>query len=139
MIQTFPDSFVWVGSKTDMEQMIGNAVPVKLAEFVATALTDYIQSVNQIEYAPGFYSWLTTEKSYSERVAKDILSRNKRAERLIPSHGVVDDYYMFTLEQQPKFQELPGAVRSQIKKAVQLLAEYYDWMNCSQMKMAEVG
>ncbi|MFM6530546.1 MAG: DNA cytosine methyltransferase, partial [Dolichospermum sp.] len=29
-IQTFPDNFIFVGSKTDLEQMIGNAVPVKL-------------------------------------------------------------------------------------------------------------
>lgn len=35
LIQTFPSSFEWVGSKTDIEQMIGNAVPVKLAEYVA--------------------------------------------------------------------------------------------------------
>lgn len=37
-IQTFPDDFVFTGSKTDVEQMIGNAVPVKLAEFVAETL-----------------------------------------------------------------------------------------------------
>lgn len=35
LIQTFPASFEWIGSKTDVEQMIGNAVPVKLAEYVA--------------------------------------------------------------------------------------------------------
>lgn len=34
-IQTFPKDFKWVGSKTDVEQMIGNAVPVNLAQFVA--------------------------------------------------------------------------------------------------------
>lgn len=42
-IQTFPKSFKFVGNKTDIEQMIGNAVPVKLAEFVATALQHYIE------------------------------------------------------------------------------------------------
>ena len=47
MIQTFPDTFHWEGSKTDMEQMIGNAVPVKLAEFVARALLAYIEEVQQ--------------------------------------------------------------------------------------------
>lgn len=36
LIQTFPSDFVWVGSKTDVEQMIGNAVPVKLAQYVAS-------------------------------------------------------------------------------------------------------
>ena len=35
LIQTFPKNFVWVGSKTDVEQMIGNAVPVNLAQYVA--------------------------------------------------------------------------------------------------------
>ena len=38
MIQTFPSSFKWVECKTEAEQMIGNAAPVKLAEFVARAL-----------------------------------------------------------------------------------------------------
>lgn len=35
LIQTFPIDFKWDGTKTDIEQMIGNAVPVNLAEFVA--------------------------------------------------------------------------------------------------------
>lgn len=34
-IQTFPHDWVWHGCKTDVEQMIGNAVPVQLARFVA--------------------------------------------------------------------------------------------------------
>ena len=43
-IQTFPRSFKFVGSKTDVEQMIGNAVPVNLGTFVATAITKYLAS-----------------------------------------------------------------------------------------------
>lgn len=35
LIQTFPKSFKWIGNKTDVEQMIGNAVPVNLARYVA--------------------------------------------------------------------------------------------------------
>lgn len=35
LVQTFPKDFKWVGSKTDVEQMIGNAVPVNLAQYVA--------------------------------------------------------------------------------------------------------
>lgn len=34
-IQTFPESFEFLGSKTNVEQMIGNAVPVNLGLFVA--------------------------------------------------------------------------------------------------------
>ena len=42
-IQTFPKSFIFNGSKTNLEQIIGNAVPVKLGEFVALALKEYIK------------------------------------------------------------------------------------------------
>lgn len=35
LIQTFPESFEFVGSKSEIEQQIGNAVPVKMAEYVA--------------------------------------------------------------------------------------------------------
>ena len=41
-IQTFPKSFIWEGSKTNLNQMIGNAVPVKLAEYIANCLKEYI-------------------------------------------------------------------------------------------------
>ena len=41
-IQTFPEWFKFLGTKTDLEQLIGNAVPVKLAEFVGQALRKYI-------------------------------------------------------------------------------------------------
>jgi len=39
-IQTFPDDFKLVGTKTDVEQMIGNAVPVNLARYVAMAVKE---------------------------------------------------------------------------------------------------
>lgn len=35
MIQTFPEDFDLEGNKSDIEQIIGNAVPIKLAEYVA--------------------------------------------------------------------------------------------------------
>ena len=40
-IQTFPTDFIFEGTKSNLEQMIGNAVPVKLAEFVAKSILDY--------------------------------------------------------------------------------------------------
>lgn len=46
-IQTFPDNFVLDGNKTDVEQAIGNAVPVKLAEFVAQRIVDYSQKESE--------------------------------------------------------------------------------------------
>lgn len=43
-IQTFPKDFQWTGTKTDLEQMIGNAVPVHLAKFVAEAIQTYLSA-----------------------------------------------------------------------------------------------
>ena len=43
-IQTFPENFVWKGTKTEKEQMIGNAVPVRLAKFVAYCIKEFLES-----------------------------------------------------------------------------------------------
>ncbi len=43
-IQTFPKNFKFIGTKTNIEQMIGNAVPVNLAEFVAKAIIEFKSS-----------------------------------------------------------------------------------------------
>lgn len=51
MIQTFPESFSFKGTKTDVEQMIGNAVPVNLGRFVADAIFRY-SGEERIEYTP---------------------------------------------------------------------------------------
>ena len=40
-LQTFPKDFKFIGGKSDLEQMIGNAVPVKLAECVANCINEY--------------------------------------------------------------------------------------------------
>lgn len=42
LIQTFPQNFVLFGGKSDMNTMIGNAVPVNLAKFVGDALLRFI-------------------------------------------------------------------------------------------------
>ena len=41
LIQTFPEKFKFLGTKTNLNQMIGNAVPVKLAEYVARAIAQH--------------------------------------------------------------------------------------------------
>ncbi|HEB27914.1 MAG TPA: DNA (cytosine-5-)-methyltransferase [Porticoccus sp.] len=40
-VQTFPETFQFSGTKTNLNQMIGNAVPVKMAEHVAKAIFRY--------------------------------------------------------------------------------------------------
>lgn len=40
-MQTFPEEFIFDENRTNTNQMIGNAVPVKLAEYVANAILEY--------------------------------------------------------------------------------------------------
>nr|WP_302807956.1 DNA cytosine methyltransferase [uncultured Adlercreutzia sp.] len=42
-IQTFPKEFEFFGGKSDINTMVGNAVPVNLAKYVASALAKYIK------------------------------------------------------------------------------------------------
>lgn len=59
LIQTFPQEWKMNGNKSDLEQIIGNAVPVKLAAFVGKAILRYCEtnglideSKNGADYSP---------------------------------------------------------------------------------------
>lgn len=41
LVQTFPENFNFSGTKTSIEQMIGNAVPVNLGKFISNAIAQY--------------------------------------------------------------------------------------------------
>ena len=43
-VQTFED-WKWDGAKTDKEQMIGNAVPVKMAQYIAGVIAAYLNRI----------------------------------------------------------------------------------------------
>lgn len=42
-LQTFPANFMFTGGKTDLEQQIGNAVPVRLATYVAGRILEFVR------------------------------------------------------------------------------------------------
>lgn len=121
LIQTFPATFKWCGNKTDMEQMIGNAVPVKLAEYVAAKLNDYIKSQEEVELnKDSFVGWLINAQNFTPRTASDTLSRVRRADRICRLDGVPNDFYCYSLQQKTEYVELSTSVRSQIKRALSL-------------------
>ena len=128
LVQTFPANFKWNGNKTDMEQMIGNAVPVKLAEFVAKALLYQIESNSSILEqhidCDSFYKWLLVTQPLSERVKKDTVSRLRRANSMCVVPPNPQAHYIFLLEQSEGFKMLTPTVRSQLKRAVSLYADY---------------
>lgn len=122
-IQTFPSDFTFdiVGlSKGDKEQMIGNAVPVLLGQYVASRIQEYIRGETTME---GFAAWLRENKQYSDRSISDVNSRLNRALKILPRE-TLDKYYITDLEEEPEFQSLSTSVRSQIKKAIQLKIAY---------------
>ena len=47
LIQTFPENFVFLGSKTAQEQMIGNAVPVHLGNYVGNCIQEYVTNITE--------------------------------------------------------------------------------------------
>jgi len=55
-IQTFPANFKFEGTKSNLEQMIGNAVPVKLAEYIARCILKFEKDLasNQLTQADKF-------------------------------------------------------------------------------------
>ncbi|MGP1576728.1 MAG: DNA cytosine methyltransferase [Treponema sp.] len=68
-IQTFPKDFIFEGTKTDLEQIIGNAVPVNLAKFVAQSLMEYIN--NPVFYSESLFNDLIIPSKYltKEKIA----------------------------------------------------------------------
>lgn len=140
LVQTFPPNFKWYGTKTDVELMVGNAVPVKLAEFVANALTHHIKNDTTVTYyvqsdmamqrdgaslvSEPFLEWLRDSQTMSERTQRDTLSRLKRADAICAIPSVPEAYYIFSLEQSEDYKALTPSVRSQLKRAVSLYSDY---------------
>ena len=123
-VQTFPEDFNWNGSKTDLEQIIGNAVPVNLAAFVAERIVDYQNEENEKGFEH-LRSWLITEKKMTAVSAKDVLSRINRVltmTEISTTESPVDVNYR--LAKNNTFNEISSSVKSQIKRAVTLYFEF---------------
>lgn len=128
LIQTFPENFKWIGSKTDIEQMIGNAVPVKLAEFVAKAVkTIFYPEAHKSTNSQTFMAWLQSTKQLKARSSNDVISRANRAQAINgPIDSLDEDCYVFLLERKEEFKAMSKTVQSQIKRALGLLFEFRD-------------
>lgn len=130
LIQTFPADFKWTGSKTDREQMIGNAVPVNLARYVAEAMLSHIDDRARARPAfpadsEAFASWLVAEKGMGARSAGDAVSRLSRADGILPlSSAQSPSVYLALLEETETFASLRTDVKSQLRRAVRLYAEF---------------
>lgn len=123
LIQTFPPNFVWDDSSASTEQMIGNAVPVKLAHYVATCLMRFINGDTDLHNLR-FIDWLKKEKTLSAEVAGDTLSRIGRARRILDFEDNDCETYLKKLNEENLFKGIVPSVRAQIRRAVRLYFEY---------------
>lgn len=57
-LQTFPKEFVFFGTKANLEQQIGNAVPVNLAAYVAGCILEFAKCSVQIPVQESLFSQL---------------------------------------------------------------------------------
>lgn len=123
LIQTFPQNFIWDDSSASTEQMIGNAVPVKLANYVATCLMRFIKGDTDLHNLR-FIDWLKKEKNLSAEVAGDTLSRIGRAKRILDFENSECESYLKNLNEENLFKNIVPSVRAQIRRAVRLYFEY---------------
>ncbi|NMM28784.1 MAG: DNA cytosine methyltransferase [Glaciimonas sp.] len=130
-LQTFPLNFKWLGTKTDKEQMIGNAVPVDLAKFVAKCIIEYeaklLPSGEEafMKNKEKFRKWLIATEGLTLRSTNDVVSRMNRASRLVDveSENDIEDI-VFKLGKQEEFKAFSMSVRSQLRRAVCLYRDF---------------
>lgn len=123
ILQTFPLDFIWDDSTSSTEQMIGNAVPVNLANYVATCLMRFINGDNDLHNLR-FIDWLKNEKKLSSEVAGDTLSRIGRAKRILDFDTYDCESYLKNLRQEASFENIVPSVQAQIRRAIRLYFEY---------------
>ena len=124
-IQTFPDTFTFPENVANTEQMIGNAVPVQLAAFVASCLSDFVKG-KQYPRDMQFIDWLKASKDFTPRAAGDIVSRIIRANKIVPIKQYKVSDYIGRLDNAESFKAINPAVQSQVKRAVRLYFEYLE-------------
>ena len=127
-IQTFPPDYIFNGNQAEIEQMIGNAVPVNLAAHVARALNSYI--ANDVSACTvAFSDWLSNVHGFTTLAIKDTISRIKRCNKIVLLEGANVTDYLLKLDEQEGFKTLSKSVRSQLKRAICLYYEYSHTVN----------
>lgn len=125
-IQTLPLSHSFEGTRTDIDTMVANAVPTKLAAHIARAIMEAEMSGSKGP-EDDFRTWLRETRDYTPRAAGDVLSRLRRVRRMLgEADDVVDvpEDALPRLRRTEEYGALSTSVRSQIKRAVELRQEW---------------
>lgn len=124
-VQTFESDFKFDGFDTWKDVMIANAVPVKLAFHVANAIKTH-ESIDVDSNEPAFRLWLADGAGFTPRTVSNVLSRMKRASKILGSSVEIWDLDVAIagLEKKSAFCDLQPSVRSQIRRAIRLRKEF---------------
>lgn len=123
LIQTFPYDFKWTEPMAATEQMIGNAVPVNLANYVARCLKEFIDK-GEKDNNDQFIKWLKEEHKLTIEEAGDIIYGTFCAGQILPFEDILYDSYLNTLGKQAVFSKLTDYHKLRIKRACKLYYEY---------------
>lgn len=124
-IQTFPKGIRFKCTNTMADEMVGNAVPVALAASIGRVIRDFEQMRGNERGLEDFREWLSTHHSFNDRSAGNVLSRLKRARKLLGGRRFRDPRdAAHELHKHAEYAELSCSVRSQLKRAVELYFEF---------------
>ncbi|MFT9397539.1 MAG: DNA cytosine methyltransferase [Bifidobacterium psychraerophilum] len=124
LLQTFPKDFDWKShSKTDIEQMIGNAVPIEMARRIGEALKLILSG--ESEKRQSFGEWLRTDKKDTDASARDVVSRLRRA-AIMTSKTDQNELDEDDILRAAEEEGMKPAVLSQVLRARNLWQEYIE-------------
>lgn len=126
-LQTFLPEFVFDKSLTpsEVDMMVANAVPVRLADVLADCIEDY-EVKREVSLEKEFRAWLRETQCYTDRSAGNVISRLKRLRKLIGPvtlfHETLDAVH--ALDKIPEFLRFSSSVKSQLRRAIYLRSEF---------------
>ncbi|MDH7784155.1 DNA (cytosine-5)-methyltransferase 1 [Ochrobactrum sp. 19YEA23] len=126
-LQGFPADWSWMGrSKHERMKLIANAVPVSLAEAIGKAILDRETGESIPAIQGNFVGWLM-RRGQSNAVARNAKAHFVKARKLLGGRTFRDvRLEILALEELPEFDVLDRKVKSNIRAAVRLYAEYLE-------------
>lgn len=126
-IQMFPPDYKWSSQSQDNDQMVGNAVPVGLAEYVGMCLRKFLEGSDQ-GVPLTFVEWQRKFKRLKVDAACDNLSRYRRARRMLLSVKGDDSEFLSVLVKNVEYNALSHSIKSHLHRACELHIEYTQYV-----------
>lgn len=135
-IQGFPADWEWLGgSKHENMKLIANAVPPPLAEAIGRVILAREAGESVPAVQGNFTRWLM-QRGQTYQVARNTKAQLMKARRLLGGQTFSDvRHEILALEETPEFEALDRKVKSNIRAAVRLYAEFLE--NGTQQTKAE--